>query len=132
MAYESAQNDDGGEEAMTPLEEARRASRLVQLAWLMLPLLLISTVLAVVFAVVVSSIAGIDPVDPLADQGILGWVVFVGANMLLWPLPSYFGLRFALGARELGADAIIPLIAHSFVIAIIWLLALFGIIREIF
>ena len=110
--------------------EELQARRLVRLSWWMLPLLVISTLVAVAFAVLVSWAADFDPIDPLGDQGVLGWVVFIVANLVLWPLPSYLGVRFALQARRLGANAFVPLVAHCFVLAVIWSLALLSILSE--
>lgn len=121
--------DDADPEIEESPQEVQ-ARRYLRRAWLMLPMLLVSTVAAVLYAVIISAIANIDPIDPLAEQGPLGWIVFIGANLVLWPLPSYFGLRFALEARRLGANAFVPLIAHGFVLAVIWALALLSVLSE--
>ncbi len=121
--------DAGLEVAQAP--EALRARRLVRTSWLMLPLLLVSTVAAVLFAVLVGAFTDVDAIDPLADQGVLGWLVFIVSNLVLWPLPSYFGLRFALQAQRLGGSAFVPLAAHGFVLAVIWALALIAVLREL-
>jgi ABC-type uncharacterized transport system fused permease/ATPase subunit len=125
-----AEVPDGAESEIPQSPEAEQGSRYVRRAWLMLPLLLVSMLAAVAYAVIISSLAGIDPIDPLAEQGLLGWVVFIGANLVLWPLPSYFGIKFALQARQLGANAFVPLVAHCFIVAVIWSLALLEVISE--
>ena len=121
------------EEPVPPLDPAtERAQRLVRRSWFMLPLVLISLGAAILFALMMSAIADVDPIDPLRDQGLAGWLVFAVSNLILWPLPSYFGVWFALQAARLGSSrATIPMMANAFVVAVIWALSLIAILAEL-
>lgn len=120
-------------QAVAPADPAAvQAQRLVRRSWVMLPLVLISLLAAILFALLMSAFAGVDPIDPLRDQGFAGWAVFIVSNLVLWPLPAYFGVWFAARAARLGsARAITPLIANGFVIAVVWSLSLLSILAEL-
>ncbi len=108
------------------------ARRLVLLSWLMVPLLALSLVLAVLLAALVLGQFGITAAQPLYEQGGVGWLVFIVANLVVWPLPSYLGIGFGIRASRLGeaGRARWPIAVHAVVIGIIWLLSLAAVVRE--
>jgi hypothetical protein len=108
-----------------------KADRLVRLSWWMLPLLVVSLVAAAIVGMILLFGAGLEGSEPLSEQGAIGWLALILANLVILPLPAYVGLWFGVKARRTGAaaKATMPIVAHSVVIAAVWLFTIVAMLK---
>jgi hypothetical protein len=116
-------------ERLTPTSSPG-TDRWVMWSWLMLPMLLVSTVAAVVFEVWVLSTAGLEGSEPMSEQGLTGVVAIAVGNLIIWAMPAYVGIWLGRRASAAGApNAAWPMRINALAVAGIWLLSLYALLQ---
>lgn len=102
---------------------ASRAARLTKWSFLMLVMVIPAAIVSALISVALLSQRGLDGSEPMSVQGSYGWFVRILGNIVILLAPAYAGLTLGIMARRHGGGrrALVAVVAHAVVIAIVWL-----------
>ena len=112
-------------------QDAVRARSLATTSILMIPMLVVSAIVAAVFALFWLGRRDLDGSEPMSVQGGYGWMVWIVSTAILL-IPVVIGVVFGFKARRLGAGrrAWVGIILNGVILIGYPILSFIGLLRQ--